>query len=179
MKRRVIVVALVIVFLVISVSVGYYYVYEQPNSINSTTPVVATSLTTPANSVSTAITTSNSTVKIMFAGVVLTVELATTPEEQQRGLSGRVSMPADHGMLFVFNQQSQWGFWMIDMHFPLDIIWFSANKQAVFIEQDLPPCTPQACPVFTSPVNALYVLEVNAGFVKTYGVSIGESFTFV
>jgi len=178
LKERVIVVALVIVFLVISASVGYYYVYEQPNSINSAT-LVATSLTTPENSVSTAITTSNSTVKILFAGVVLTVEVATTPEEQQRGLSGRVSMSADHGMLFVFNQQAQWGFWMIDMHFPLDIIWFNANKQVVFIEQDLPPCTPQACPVFTPPVNALYVLEVNAGFVKTYNVSMGESFTFV
>ena len=178
MKKRVIVVALVIVFLVISVSVGYYYVYEQSNSINST-PVAATSSTSPANSVSTGITPSNSTVKIMFAGVVLTVELATTPEEQQMGLSGRVSMPANQGMLFVFSQEAQWGFWMPDMNFPLDIIWFNANKQVVFIEQDLPPCTPQACPVFTPPVNALYVLEVNAGFVKTYGVSIGESFTFV
>ena len=165
-----------IVLIVISVSVGYYYVYEQPSSINSAT-VVATSLATHANS--TATTTSNSTVKIMFAGVVLTVELATTPAEQQLGLSGRISMQADHGMLFVFNQQAQWGFWMIDMHFPLDIIWFNANKQVVFIEQDLPPCTPQACPVFTPPVNALYVLEVNAGFVKTYNVSMGESFTFV
>ena len=149
MKRRIIFVALVIVLLAVSVSVGYY-LYEQPKPV-----------------------------KIMLAGVVLTVELATTPEEQQMGLSNRTSMPADHGMLFVFNQEAQWSFWMHEMNFPLDIIWFNANKQVVFIEQDLPPCTPQACPIFTPPVNAMYVLEVNAGFVKTNGVSIGDSFTFV
>lgn len=115
----------------------------------------------------------------MFAGMILTVDLATTPQEQEMGLSGRVSMPADRGMLFVFNQESQWSFWMHEMNFPLDIIWFNANRQVVFIEQDLPPCTPQACPVFTPPVNAMYVLEVNAGFVKANGVSVRESFTFV
>ena len=108
MKRRIIFVALVIVVLAVSVSVGYY-LYQQPRPV-----------------------------RIMFAGVVLTVDLATTPEEQQRGLSGRASMSADRGMLFVFNQEGQWSFWMHEMNFPLDIIWFNANRQVVFIEQDLP-----------------------------------------
>lgn len=138
-----------ILVLTVSVSVGYY-LYEQPWPV-----------------------------RIMFARVALTVDLATTPQEQQMGLSGRASMSADRGMLFVFNQEGQWSFWMHEMNFPLDIIWFNANRQVVFIEQDLSPCTPQACPVFTPPVNAMYVLEVNAGFVKANGVSVGESFTFV
>jgi uncharacterized membrane protein (UPF0127 family) len=150
LKKRIIFVALLIVLLAISVSVGYYYLNEQPKPV-----------------------------RIMFAGVVLTVDLATTPEEQQMGLSNRTSMPEDHGMLFVFTQEAQWSFWMHEMDFPLDIIWFNATKQVVFIEQDLPPCTPQACPIFTPPVNAIYVLEVNAGFVKANGVSIGASFSFV
>ena len=119
------------------------------------------------------------TARIIFAGAMLTVDLATTPSEQQQGLSGRDSMAADHGMLFVFQQPAQWGFWMIEMKFPLDIIWFDANKQAIFIEQDLPPCTPNLCPVFTPTANALYVLEVNAGFVRTHGVILGDSFTYI
>ena len=149
MKKRIIVVALLIVVLAVSLSYGYYW-YEQPRPT-----------------------------RIMFAGMILTVDLATTPQEQQMGLSGRVSMPADRGMLFVFNQEGQWSFWMHEMNFPLDIIWFNANRQVVFIEQDLPPCTPQACLIFTPPVNAMYVLEVNAGFVKANGVSVGESFAFL
>jgi len=119
------------------------------------------------------------TTQIELDGVTLTVELATTPAAQQQGLSDRDSMPADHGMLFVFNQEAEWGFWMHEMRFSLDIIWFNANRQAVFIEQDLPPCTPAACAVYTPPVNAMYVLEVNAGFVRTNGVKVGDTFSFV
>ena len=119
------------------------------------------------------------TAQIEFAGVILTVELATTPAEQQQGLSDRSSMPEDHGMLFIFNQQTEWSFWMHDMEFPLDIIWFNASRQMVFIEPDLPPCPPSSCPVYTPPVNAMYVLEVNAGFAAANHVELGETFSFV
>jgi uncharacterized protein len=119
------------------------------------------------------------TVEIELDGVTLTVELATTAAAQQQGLSDRNSMPQDHGMLFVFNQEAEWSFWMHEMRFPLDIIWFNSNRQVVFIEQNLSPCTPAACPVYAPAVNALYVLEVNAGFVRTYGVQIGDGFSFV
>ena len=117
--------------------------------------------------------------EIELNGVTLTVELATTPAAQQQGLSDRDSMPADHGMLFIFAQPAEWGFWMHEMKFSLDIIWFNANRQVVFIEQDLPPCTPAVCPVYTPPVNATYVLEVDAGFVRTNGVQLGDTFSFV
>lgn len=119
------------------------------------------------------------TVQIRFAGVVLSVELATTPAAQEKGLSGRDSMPADHGMLFIFGAQGNWSFWMNEMKFSLDIIWFNSNRQVVFIAQDLQPCTPNECPSFTPTANAMYVLEVNAGFVTAHAVSMGDVFTFV
>ena len=139
----------IVALLVASLVIGYYF-YSQPK-----------------------------TSMIEINGVTLTVELATTPEAQQQGLSDRDSMPADHGMLFIFNQDAQWGFWMHEMRFPLDIIWFDANRQAVFIEQDLQPCTPTNCPVYTPLDNAMYVLEVNAGFVAANGIRLGDSFAFV
>ena len=119
------------------------------------------------------------TEQIEFGGVTLTVELATTPAQQAQGLSDRDSMAANHGMLFVFTQEGEWSFWMHEMRFPLDMIWFNSTRQVVFIEQDLPPCTPTSCPVYTPPVNALYVLEVNAGFVSAHDVMLGQSFYFV
>jgi hypothetical protein len=122
--------------------------------------------------------TDSNTARISFVGVTLTVDLATTPAEQQQGLSGRDSLPTNHGMLFIFQQAGQWGFWMPNMKFPLDIIWFDSNKQVVFIEQDLAPCTPTLCPIYIPPTAALYVLEVNAGFVKAHDVVLGDSFTF-
>jgi uncharacterized membrane protein (UPF0127 family) len=150
--KRLVIGAVVVGLLIGALAAGYY-LYAQPGMTN----------------------------RIQLDGVTLTVELATTPAAQQQGLSDRDSMAADHGMLFVFNQEAEWGFWMHEMRFPLDIIWFNANRQVVFIEGDLPPCPPAPanCPVYTPPVNAMYVLEVNSGFVQANGVKVGDTFSFV
>jgi len=151
LKRLVI--GVVVVGLLIGAIAAAYYLYPQPGMTN----------------------------RIELDGVTLTVELATTPTAQQQGLSDRDSMGADHGMLFVFNQAAEWGFWMHEMRFPLDIIWFNPNRQVVFIEPDLTPCPPAPanCPVYAPPINAMYVLEVNAGFVQANGVKLGDTFSFV
>lgn len=119
------------------------------------------------------------TTRIVFGGVILTVEIARTPADQQKGLSDRDSMALNHGMLFVFDSEGMWGFWMKGMRFSLDIIWFDSQKRAVFIEQGLSPCTPQNCPIYTPPVNAMFVLEVNAGFVKAHNIVIGDAFNYL
>ena len=117
--------------------------------------------------------------RIMIGGVVLMVELAVTKSEQVKGLSNRTSLPPDHGMLFIFDHGDYWGFWMTEMKFPLDIIWFNASRVAVFIEQNLQPCTPNDCPIYVPPFIAMYVLEVNASFVSAHNISLGTSFAFV
>ena len=119
------------------------------------------------------------TTSIMINGVILSVELAETPAAQQRGLSGRPSLPADHGMLFIMQRPDYWGFWMIDMKFPLDIIWFDSTRQVIYTEPNLPPCTPQNCPTITPTSKSLYVLEVNAGFIAAHQVKMGTTFTFL
>ena len=125
------------------------------------------------------ITTTGNSTRIMIGGVVLTVELAETAAAQEKGLSSRPSMPVDHGMLFVMQHPDYWGFWMIDMKFPLDIIWFNSTRQIVFTEPNLPPCTQQNCPVITPTAKASYVLEVNAGFLAAHQLKLGASFTFL
>ena len=116
------------------------------------------------------------TVQITFAGVNLNVELATTPSQQEKGLSDRDSMPLDHGMLFIFSSQGYWGFWMHGMRFPLDIIWFNSNRQVVWIEPNLPPCNPTNCYEVTPETRSMYVLEVNAGFVTAHHIKLGTTF---
>jgi uncharacterized membrane protein (UPF0127 family) len=142
-------VGVVVLLLIATIYVGYH-LYEQPKSV-----------------------------KIVISGATLGVELAETSADQQRGLSGRDSMATNHGMLFIFDHESYWSFWMNDMRFPLDIIWFDSNKRAVFIEDDLQACSSDQCPIFTPPVEAMYVLEVNAGFVSAHHISLGDTFSFV
>jgi uncharacterized membrane protein (UPF0127 family) len=120
-----------------------------------------------------------STNRIMIDGVALDVDLATTPAQQQQGLSGRTTMAEDRGMLFIFQSEDYWSFWMYEMKFRLDMIWFNSNRQAVFFEQNLPPCSPTDCQVFKPSAKAMYVLEVNAGFIRAHNISLGDTFTFV
>ena len=104
------------------------------------------------------------------------MEVAKSTSDQQKGLSDRDSMANDHGMLFVFDSEANWGFWMKGMRFSLDIIWFDSQRHVVYIEQSLPPCTPEDCPIYTPPVKAMYVLEVNAGFVQNHNIVLGDTF---
>jgi len=120
----------------------------------------------------------NSTAQIVIAGVHLTVKLATTLPVQERGLSGLPSLPTDEGMLFVFDHEDYWGFWMINMSFPLDIIWFNSARQVIWTEPDLKPCPPYDCPVITPNVKSMYVLEVNAGFIVAHHITLGTTFSF-
>jgi uncharacterized membrane protein (UPF0127 family) len=118
-------------------------------------------------------------VRIRIAGVALNIELATTPAQKEKGLSGRASLPSDNGMLFVFDTEGYWSFWMNEMRFPLDIIWFNSDRQVVFFEQGLQPCGPEICRTFTPSEKAMYVLEVNAGFVAAHHISPDDMFSFV
>jgi M6 family metalloprotease-like protein len=120
----------------------------------------------------------NSTEKISINGVPLTVELATTLPAQERGLSGLPSLPKNEGMLFIFDHEDYWAFWMIDMQFPLDIIWFNSAHEVVWTEPNLQPCPPSNCPVIMPSVKSMYVLEVNAGFVAANHIRLGMRFYF-
>ncbi|MFA5261742.1 MAG: DUF192 domain-containing protein [Candidatus Omnitrophota bacterium] len=101
--------------------------------------------------------------RVCFPGACYEVELALTPETRQRGLQHRAQMALDKGMLFVFPVSSAYGFWMKETLIPLDIIWLDQNRRIIHIEEQIPPCEGQPCPVYVPSQPALYVLEINAG----------------
>jgi len=104
------------------------------------------------------------------------LEVATTTIAQERGLSGRLSMPAKQGMLFSFNGEAQRCFWMKGMRFPLDIIWLNGRKQVVHLERNVSPKTyPET---FCPPQLAQYVVELNAGQARIAGITTGETLKF-
>lgn len=103
---------------------------------------------------------------------IIQIDVATTPEQHTNGLSGRKSLAKDTGMLFVFPQPEMPGFWMKDMHFPIDIVWIDQNNTVVGTTENLiPESYPQK---FFPPSPILRVLEVPAGFVKQYNVKKGD-----
>jgi len=66
---------------------------------------------------------------VKIAGQNIKVDLALTPETQEKGLSGRSGLKDDEGMLFVFEKPDKYSFWMKDMNFPIDIIWMGEDMR--------------------------------------------------
>ena len=96
------------------------------------------------------------------------VEVADTNEKRTRGLSGRQSLSENHGMLFIFDYENNWGIWMKDMRFPIDIIWADSRGKIITIARNVSPGTfPNA---FYPAAPARYVLELPAGETATRGI---------
>lgn len=106
--------------------------------------------------------------------VSLAVELATTKAAWEKGLMFRRSLPADKGMLFIFQEDQSCGFWMKDTYVPLTVAYIDKGRQ-VFELRDLEPLneTPE---VPSQPY--CYALEVNRGWFESHGLGVGSRIVF-
>ena len=111
------------------------------------------------------------TTQVALGDTTVTAELATTPQEEAQGLSGRSGLGEGRAMLFIFDPPQAPGFWMKDMRFALDIIFAQGDGTIVTIYADLSPTTYPQTFHPASPVK--YVLEVPAGFAAAHNVAIG------
>ena len=103
----------------------------------------------------------------------LEVEVASTYASRELGLSGREKMADNEGFLYVFDKPGRYGFWMKDMNFPLDIIWINQNGIVVDIERDVATTSEKNPKIFMNESEAIYVLEINAGLSKRFGLYLG------
>lgn len=115
--------------------------------------------------------------EICFKDKCFQVELAQTQAQRDRGLMSRKFLDKDKGMLFIFEKEGVYSFWMKDTLIPLDIIWINSNKEVVFIKENAEPCKSLICPQIIPARLAEYVLELNAGSVKEIGLRVGDVLT--
>ncbi len=113
---------------------------------------------------------------IMIDDVPLEVQIADTEPRRVRGLMFQDQLPYDQGMIFVFDKPGLYSLWMLNMQFPLDMMWFDEEGKIVHIEKDVPPCkTPleiASCQSIVPEGQAVYVLEVTSGFVEQNNVTV-------
>ena len=110
--------------------------------------------------------------QVVIGGKTIDIEIADTDSKRRLGLSGRESLDKDAGMLFIFENEGNHGFWMKDMLFPIDILWINSVFEVVHIEKSV---SPDSYPlVFKPDVPAIYVLEVNSGVSDELGIVVGD-----
>ncbi len=91
------------------------------------------------------------------------VEIARTEFERQIGLSGKSEINESEGMVFMFDRPDRACFWMKDMKFNLDILWFDTDQKLIFIQKNL---SPESYPnSYCPPKNAQFVVELLPGKV--------------
>lgn len=111
--------------------------------------------------------------RVFLGNQEVIVTIADTPALREKGLSGHEALTPDEGMLFIFPEPGFHGFWMKDMLFPIDIIWFDSNQQIVDVWES---ATPASYPkVFTPRASAQFVLEVPAGFFANHAFKVGDT----
>jgi uncharacterized protein len=121
---------------------------------------------------------------IEVSGEKVKTEVRDTIMGRAQGLSGRAvgSLGEHDGMLFIFASSSDYGFWMKDMNFPIDIVWISNDEQsgkaaiAGISENAMPEPDKRlfSLTVYHSPVPVRYVLEVPAGTSAKNGWKAGD-----
>ena len=97
------------------------------------------------------------------------IEVADDEAERSAGLMYRNFLPDDRGMLFIFPQQRQVGFWMKNTPLPLDLVFIDDQGVVQGVRQGEPFSEASITPG----VPVQYVLELKRGTAERLGIKEG------
>ena len=115
---------------------------------------------------------------ILPNGTTFFVEVANTDHSREQGLMNRKNLPRDHGMLFIFEHEQIWAFWMKNTLIPLDVVWLDAEGRIVDVAEHMQPCVAEPCPLYRPAHVSSYALEIAAGRYAEEGLQLGMQLTF-
>ena len=103
------------------------------------------------------------------------VEVAATPEQQERGLMFRQSMPEDDGMIFLNKIDKPSTFWMKNTLIPLDMLFVDRTGKIVHIKANAKPLSEEMIP---SGGSVRAIVEINGGVAARLGIKAGDHVVF-
>ena len=116
------------------------------------------------------------------------LEVVKTPEDLEKGLSGRTSLPEDAGMLFLLTQKRVAKFWMRETLIPLDILFLDEEGRitAIHTMRVEPPRREgqseeaylAGLPLYSSRRPVVAAIELNAGVVQCLGLKVGDKLSW-
>ena len=91
------------------------------------------------------------------------------------GLQYRRELAPDRGMIFLFPAETEQTFWMKNTPIPLDMIFIDHERKIVGIVEQTVPFSLDARSVGKP---SQFVLEINGGLTKRYGIQAGDRVRF-
>lgn len=110
-----------------------------------------------------------------LAGTKFTAYIADDEQKRAQGLMFIEKLPADTGMLFVFDREQPLNFWMKNTLIPLSIGFFSSKAKLVD-SQEMKPATSLMSldvPTYKSRADGAFALEMNAGWFAKHKIKNG------
>ena len=100
---------------------------------------------------------------------------ALTPEQRARGLMEVTDLQGYSGMVFVYPEDVENGFYMRNTPTPLSIAWIAADGSVVTIK-DMEPCEDRdGCETYPSEGTYRYAIEVPQGTLPDLGITAGST----
>jgi uncharacterized membrane protein (UPF0127 family) len=99
-----------------------------------------------------------------------TIEIADDASERTNGLMFRESMDDDHGMLFVFPDTKEAGFWMKNTPMPLDLVFIGEDGKI----RAILPGEPFSEALISPGLPVRFVLELKRGTAEKAGIKDGD-----
>jgi hypothetical protein len=106
-------------------------------------------------------------------GPTLRLDIVATEAARQKGLMGVNQLPANYGMLFVFDDAVQPAFWMKDTLIPLEVVFMSKQGHIKAITE----MQPLSEEIHAAPEPLPYALELPQGWMASQGVVVGDTCT--
>lgn len=107
-------------------------------------------------------------------GLTINAEVA---KDKQKGLMNRTRLCRTCGMIFIYEKEGYYQFWMKDTLINLAMLWIDSKGTIVHIEKNAVPCLEKEnpyndCPLYSPTAPAKYVLEVSPEAVKDVKVGM-------
>lgn len=116
----------------------------------------------------------NITYEINIHGKKPRVEVAFRQKERTIGLMFRDKLDNDHGMLFIYSQEQNLSFWMKNTRIPLSVAFINSSKIITQIES----MAPYSLTSHTSKVKVRFALEMEEGWFRKNGITVGSKVDF-
>ena len=112
------------------------------------------------------------TQEIIIKNQKYNLEIARTLPQKSVGLSNRIKLCQNCGMVFIFAKDGIQPFWMKDTLIPLDMIWINSNGQITDI---ITTTDINSTKILQNTKPAKYVIELNADDSRKIGLETGDT----
>ena len=104
---------------------------------------------------------------------IMNVEVADSDSERQRWLMFR----PNSGMLLVYDKPDLYSVWLLNVRYPLDLLWFDQQGSLVYAVKNAQPCDnildPSTC-TFKNTKPSKFILAASSGFIQQNNITFNS-----